>query len=74
MEELIQEVSCISCGCCLMDCESFAVNENFLGPHALAKAYRYAGDPREGVWKIEHRNGLADPTIQPGERLVLPAG
>jgi LysM repeat protein len=34
----------------------------------------YAGDPREGVWKIEHRNGLADPTIQPGERLVLPAG
>jgi LysM repeat protein len=35
---------------------------------------RYPGDPREGVWKIEQRNGLADATIQPGERLVLPAG
>jgi len=34
----------------------------------------YAGDPREGVWKIERRNGLAGETIDPGERLVLPAG
>jgi hypothetical protein len=37
-------------------------------------ATHYPGDPREGVWKIEHRNGLAVATIQPGERLVLPAG
>jgi succinate dehydrogenase / fumarate reductase iron-sulfur subunit len=48
MENLIQEVSCISCGACLMDCESFAVNQNFLGPAALAKAYRYTDDPRDG--------------------------
>ena len=34
----------------------------------------FPGDPREGVWKIEQRNKLADATIQPGERLVLPAG
>jgi hypothetical protein len=40
-----QEVSCISCGACLMDCESFAVNPDFLGPQALAQAYRYAADP-----------------------------
>jgi nucleoid-associated protein YgaU len=32
----------------------------------------YAGDPREGVWKLEHRNHLASATISPGERLVLP--
>jgi|HubBroStandDraft_5_1064220.scaffolds.fasta_scaffold08494_4 succinate dehydrogenase / fumarate reductase iron-sulfur subunit len=51
MEELIQEVSCISCGACLMDCESFAVNEDFLGPQALAQAYRYAGDPRDAETK-----------------------
>jgi succinate dehydrogenase / fumarate reductase iron-sulfur subunit len=51
MEELIQEVTCISCGCCLMDCESFAVNPDFLGPHALAKAYRYAADPRDAQTK-----------------------
>jgi succinate dehydrogenase / fumarate reductase, iron-sulfur subunit len=68
MEELIQEVSCISCGACLMDCESFAVNDQFLGPQALAKAYRYAADPRDatrsvrlgqysepgGVWDCTH--------------------
>jgi succinate dehydrogenase / fumarate reductase, iron-sulfur subunit len=68
MEELIQEVSCISCGACLMDCESFAVNPDFLGPQALAHAYRYAADPRDasshqrlaaysgpgGVWDCTH--------------------
>jgi succinate dehydrogenase / fumarate reductase iron-sulfur subunit len=51
MEELIQEVSCISCGACLMDCESFAVNPDFLGPQALAQAYRYVGDPRDAKTK-----------------------
>ena len=55
MENLIQEVSCISCGCCLMDCESFAVNPDFLGPQALAKAYRYADDPRDA--KLSERLG-----------------
>jgi succinate dehydrogenase / fumarate reductase iron-sulfur subunit len=68
MEELIQEVTCISCGACLMDCESFAVNEEFLGPQALAQAYRYVGDPRDaqtsarlgdlsdagGIWDCTH--------------------
>jgi LysM repeat protein len=34
----------------------------------------YAGDPREGVWAIQHQNHLAGDTLQPGERLVLPAG
>ncbi len=32
----------------------------------------YAGDPREGVWKIQHRNGLVGATIVPGEHLVVP--
>ena len=68
MENLIQEVSCISCGACLMDCESFGVNTNFIGPAALAKAYRYTADPRDaetaqrlkqysepdGVWDCTH--------------------
>jgi len=30
------------------------------------------GDPREGVWEIQHRNRLATASISPGERLVLP--
>ena len=33
---------------------------------------RYAGDPREGVWKLQRRNGLSGVTIVPGQRLVLP--
>ena len=40
---------------------------------SIATAH-YAGDPREGVWKIEKRNHLAGATIQPGQQLVLPAG
>jgi LysM repeat protein len=32
----------------------------------------FAGDPREGVWKIEQRNHLASATIVPGERLIVP--
>jgi LysM repeat protein len=35
-------------------------------------AKRYAGDPREGVWKLERRNHLASPTVTPGQTLVLP--
>lgn len=35
-------------------------------------AAHYAGDPRDGIWKLEHRNRLAGPTLVPGERLVLP--
>jgi LysM repeat protein len=33
---------------------------------------RYAGDPREGVWKLQRRNQLAGTMIIPGQKLVLP--
>jgi hypothetical protein len=32
----------------------------------------YAGDPRQGVWEIERRNGLHGALLRPGQRLVLP--
>ena len=35
-------------------------------------AEQYAGDPREGVWKLQKQNGLAGATIRPGQRLFLP--
>jgi LysM repeat protein len=38
---------------------------------AIAVA-NYAGDPREGVWKLQQRNRLSSSTIRPGQRLVLP--
>jgi LysM repeat protein len=33
---------------------------------------RYAGDAREGVWRLQRRNQLAGTTISPGQKLVLP--
>ncbi len=33
---------------------------------------KFAGDPREGVWELQHRNGLEGATIVPGQRLALP--
>jgi LysM repeat protein len=35
-------------------------------------ASNYAGDPREGIWKLQQRNHLAGTTISPGQTLVLP--
>jgi LysM repeat protein len=32
----------------------------------------YAGDVREGVWKLEQRNHLGSATLRPGQVLVLP--
>lgn len=31
----------------------------------------YAGDVREGVWKLEQRNHLAGATLTPGQVLVI---
>jgi nucleoid-associated protein YgaU len=33
----------------------------------------YGGDPREGVWKISHRNHLAGARISVGQTLLLPS-
>jgi LysM repeat protein len=35
-------------------------------------AAHYAGDPREGVWKLQRENHLRGALVHPGERLVLP--
>ena len=47
MDELRMVQDCIMCGCCLSDCTSREANPHFLGPAALAKAYRMADDPRD---------------------------
>lgn len=40
-------MACIMCGACVSDCTVLEVDSNFLGPAALAKAYRFVGDPRD---------------------------
>ena len=47
MLHLAGVVSCILCGACVSDCTVLEVDNNFLGPAALAKSYRFIGDPRD---------------------------
>jgi nucleoid-associated protein YgaU len=35
-------------------------------------ARTYGGDVREGIWKLQQRNGLTSATIRPGQVLRLP--
>ena len=47
MLHLAGVMDCIMCGACVSDCTVLAVDSNFLGPAALAKAYRFVADPRD---------------------------
>ena len=49
MLALNQVMGCIMCGACVSDCTVLEVDKRFLGPAALAKALRFAGDPRDGI-------------------------
>jgi succinate dehydrogenase / fumarate reductase iron-sulfur subunit len=44
---LDQTSNCIMCGACFSECNGFEVNSKFVGPHALAKAYRMVADNRD---------------------------
>jgi len=39
--------NCIMCGACYSECNAREVNPKFVGPHALAKAYRMLEDSRD---------------------------
>jgi succinate dehydrogenase / fumarate reductase iron-sulfur subunit len=41
--------ACILCGACVAACTVYEVEKNFAGPAALAKAWRFAADPREAA-------------------------
>jgi succinate dehydrogenase / fumarate reductase iron-sulfur subunit len=48
MVDVTQAVACIQCGACVSACLSMEADPGFIGPAALAKAYRFVGDPRDG--------------------------
>ncbi len=56
MVDVTQTMACIQCGACVSDCLSMEVDPGFIGPAALAKAYRFVGDPRDA----EHAERLTD--------------
>ena len=47
MVDVTQTMACIQCGACVSDCLSMEIDPLFIGPAALAKAYRFVGDPRD---------------------------
>jgi succinate dehydrogenase / fumarate reductase, iron-sulfur subunit len=56
MVDITQTIACIQCGACVSSCLSMEADPDFIGPAALAKAYRFVGDPRDD----EHRERLYD--------------
>ena len=56
MVDVTQTMACIQCGACVSDCLSMEIDPLFAGPAALAKAYRFVGDPRDA----EHEERLKD--------------
>jgi succinate dehydrogenase / fumarate reductase, iron-sulfur subunit len=58
MIDVTQSMACIQCGACVSSCLSMEADPDFIGPAALAKAYRFVGDPRDGETR-ERLNDLA---------------
>jgi succinate dehydrogenase / fumarate reductase, iron-sulfur subunit len=52
MNPIHKEALCIMCGCCVSECNSMESDPEFLGPAALAKGFRFVGDPRDRA-KVE---------------------
>ena len=64
-EAIDRAQKCIMCGCCNSACNALEVNQDYLAPAALSKAWRFVGDVREGHSKkrLEHLsedNGVWD--------------
>ncbi|GJL52219.1 MAG: succinate dehydrogenase iron-sulfur subunit [Nitrospirales bacterium] len=51
MNHLSSVMTCIMCGVCVSDCTVLEVDSKFIGPAALAKAYRFVADPRDAATK-----------------------
>jgi succinate dehydrogenase / fumarate reductase iron-sulfur subunit len=49
MNVIHKEALCINCGCCVSECNAMESDPDFLGPQALAKAFRFVGDPRDAA-------------------------
>ena len=69
MIDVTQSMACIQCGACVSDCLSMEVDPLFIGPAALAKAYRFVGDPRDA----EHERAPQGPRRGPARHVRLHA-
>jgi succinate dehydrogenase / fumarate reductase, iron-sulfur subunit len=63
VDEYLQFSYCIKCGLCYSACPTVATDVKFLGPQALAQAYRYSADnrdngSREDMKNIDDKHGI----------------
>ena len=61
MIDITQSMACIQCGACVSACLSMEADPEFIGPAALAKAYRFVGDPRDSQTKERLYDLAQDP-------------
>jgi succinate dehydrogenase / fumarate reductase iron-sulfur subunit len=61
MIDVTQSMACIQCGACVSSCLSMEADPDFIGPAALAKAYRFIGDPRDAETKERLHDLAQDP-------------
>ncbi len=61
MLDITQPMACIQCGACVSACLSLEADPEFIGPAALAKAYRFVGDPRDSQTKERLYDLAQDP-------------
>jgi succinate dehydrogenase / fumarate reductase iron-sulfur subunit len=61
MIDINQSMACIQCGACVSSCLSMEADPDFIGPAALAKAYRFVGDPRDAETKERLHDLAQDP-------------
>jgi len=68
--------NCILCNSCYSSCPVFEINQNFLGPFALNKSYRYIKDKKESNSKEQFDaiqiSGIWDCTLCGACSLVCP--
>jgi len=61
MLDITQSMACIQCGACVSACLSMEADPDFIGPAALAKAYRFVGDPRDAETRERLHDLAQDP-------------
>lgn len=77
-DEKVNELQsdCILCGSCYSSCPVYAVNDQFLGPFALTRVWKYVSDKREGEPKSKidtiQQNGIWDCTLCNNCAVVCP--
>jgi len=59
-EKVKMSTRCIWCGACMSSCNIAAGDNQYLGPAAINKAYRFAMDEREGENMKQHRLNIIE--------------